>query len=176
MTKEEKVQVVKDLSAKLSTCRSYYIADSSDLSVDAINKFRRTCFEKGLTYGIYKNTLIKKALDDQDVDCSELDSVLKGTSGIIFGQDTPANAPAKAIKEFRAKGFDKPLFKGAYVDSDIFIGEEHLNTLSDLKSKEELVGEIIGLLQSPAKNVISALQSGGDTLSGLIKTLSEKSE
>ena len=176
MTREEKVQVVKDLSEKLSNCRSYYITDTSELSVEAVNKFRRTCFDSGLTYGVYKNTLIKKALESQDVDCSELYDVLKGFSGIIFGENTPANAPAKAIKEFRKKGFEKPEFKGAYIDSDIYVGEEHLNSLSDLKSKEELVGEIIGLLQSPAKNVISALQSGGSTLSGLIKTLSERSE
>ena len=176
MTREEKVQVVKDLSEKLSGCRSYYITDTSDLTVDAINKFRRACFENGLTYGIYKNTLIKKALENQEVDCSELNDVLKGSSGIIFGEDTPANAPAKTIKDFRGKGFDKPVLKGAYIDSDIFVGEEHLTALSELKSKEELIGEIIGLLQSPAKNVISALKSGGDTLGGIIKTLSEKSE
>jgi len=176
MTREEKIQIVQDLTEKLSTCRSYYITDTSELTVDGINKFRRVCFDKGLSYGVYKNTLIKKALQAQENDCSELEGVLKGFSGIIFGQDTPANAPAKAIKEFRGKGFDKPILKGAYVDSDIFIGEENLNTLSDLKSKEELIGEIIGLLQSPAKNVISALQSSGNKLSGIVKTLSERSE
>ena len=176
MTKEEKVQVVQDLSEKLSNCRSYYITDTSELSVDDINKFRRTCFENGLSYGVYKNTLIKKALETQEADCSELYDVLKGFSGIIFGENTPANAPAKTIKDFRKKGFEKPLFKGAYIDSDIFVGEEHLNTLSELKSKEELIGEIVGLLQSPAKNVISALQSGGSKLSGIVKTLSERSE
>jgi len=175
MTREEKVQKVQELTERLSVCRSYYITDTSELSVDSVNQFRRMCFDSGLTYGVYKNSLIKKALQAQENDCSELESVLKGFSGIIFGEG-PANAGAKAIKEFRKKGFEKPLFKGAYIDSDIFIGEEHLNTLSDLKSKEELVGEIIGLLQSPAKNVISALKSSGDTLSGLVKTLSERSE
>lgn len=176
MTREQKLQVVEDLTAKLSNCRSYYITDSSGLTVEQINKFRRTCFEGGLKYGIYKNTLIKKALENQEVDCSELGEILKGSSGIIFGEATPANAPAKAIKEFRKKGFEKPIFKGAYIDSDIYIGEEHLTSLSELKSKEELVGEIIGLLQSPAKNVISALKSGGDKIGGIIKTLSERSE
>lgn len=175
MTREEKIQVVNDLSEKLSTCRSYYITDTSGLSVDAINKFRRACFEKGLTYGVYKNTLIQKALEKQETDCSALNEALKGSSGIIFGQDVPANSPAKTIKEFKAKGYNKPVFKGAFIDTDIFVGEEYLNILSDLKSKEELVGEIIGLLQSPAKNVISALKSGGDTIGGLIKTLSERS-
>lgn len=175
MTREEKVQKVQELAEKLSTCRSYYITDTSELTVDSINQFRRMCFEKGLSYGVYKNTLIKKALEAQENDCSELESVLKGFSGIIFGEG-PANAGAKTIKEFRKKGFDKPVFKGAYIDSDIFIGEENLDMLSDLKSKEELIGEIVGLLQSPAKNVISALQSGGSKLSGIVKTLSERSE
>ena len=176
MTREEKVQKVQELTSRLSVCRSYYITDASELTVDSVNKFRRLCFEKGLTYGVYKNTLIKKALQNQESDCSELESVLKGFSGIIFGEEVPSNLGAKAIKEFRTKGFEKPLFKGAFIDTDIFIGEENLNTLSDLKSKEELIGEIIGLLQSPAKNVISALQGGGNKLSGIIKTLSERSE
>lgn len=176
MTREDKIQIVEDLSAKLSGCRSFYIADTSDLTVDAINGFRRACFEKGLTYGVYKNTLIKKALENQEADCSELFQTLKGTSGIVFGGDGPANAPAKTIKEYRDKGSDKPILKGAYIDTDIYIGDENLKALSDLKSKEDLIGEIIGLLQSPAKNVISALKSSGDTLSGLVKTLSERSE
>lgn len=176
MTREDKIQVVKDLSEKLSNCRSYYITDTSELTVDDINKFRRVCFERGLSYGVYKNKLIQKALETQESDCSKLGEVLKGFSGIIFGEETPANAPAKAIKEFRDKGFKKPILKGAYIDTDIYIGDEHLSTLSSLKSKEELVGDIIGLLQSPAKNVISALKSGGDTIGGIIKTLSERSE
>ena len=175
MTREEKVEIVQGLSKKLSTCRAFYITDTSGLGVDSVNQFRRICFEKGLSYGVYKNTLIKKALETQESDCSDLNDVLKGFSGIIFSEGA-ANAPAKAIKEFRKTGFEKPLFKGAFIDTDIFIGEEHLDTLSDLKSKEELVGEIIGLLQSPAKNVISALQGSGNKLSGLIKTLSERSE
>lgn len=175
MTREEKVEKVQELTERLSACKSFYITDTSDLTVDAVNQFRRLCYEKGLSYGVYKNTLIKKALQAQESDCSELESVLKGFSGIIFGEG-PANAGAKTIKEFREKGFEKPLFKGAFVDSDVFLGEENLDALSKLKSKEELVGEIIGLLQSPAKNVISALQSGGNILSGIVKTLSEKSE
>jgi len=176
MTKEEKFELVKDLSDKLSNSSSFYLADTSDLNVDSINNFRRVCFEKGLTYTIYKNSLIKKALENQEVDCSEFNKVLKGSTGVITGNEVPANAAAKAIKEFRDKGNEKPLLKGAFIDSDIFVGDENLKMLSELKSKEELVGEIIGLLQSPAQNVISALKSGGDTIAGLVKTLSEKSE
>jgi len=176
MTKEEKFELVKDLSDKLSNSSSFYLADTSDLNVDSINNFRRVCFEKGLTYTIYKNSLIKKALENQEVDCSEFNKVLKGSTGVIIGNEVPANTAAKAIKEFRDKGNEKPLLKGAFIDSDIFVGDENLKMLSELKSKEELVGEIIGLLQSPAQNVISALKSGGDTIAGLVKTLSEKSE
>ena len=176
MTKEEKIALVGELSEKLASCRAYYITDTSGLDVASINDFRALCFEKGLEYKVVKNSLIEKALDGQENDCSELNSILKGFSGIIMTEGA-ASIPAKAIKEFRKKGHDKPLFKGAYIDSDIFIGEENLEMLSNLKSKEELVGEIIGLLQSPAKNVISALKgSGADKIAGIVKTLSERAE
>ena len=175
MTKQEKIELVNELSEKLKNSGRFYIADSSELPVAAINKFRRICFEKGLEYQMVKNTLIKKALQQLEEDTSELESVLKGASGIIFSPEV-ANAPAKAIKEFRKGGFDKPVMKAAYIETDVYIGEEYLTMLSELKSKHELIGDIIGLLQSPAKNVVSALQSGKNTLAGLVKTLSEKEE
>ncbi len=173
MTREEKIKVVGELSEKLSNCPNFYIADSSDLTVDAINQFRGVCFDNGLEYRVIKNTLIKKALDTLEADTHEMEAILKGASGIIFSPDV-ANAPAKSIKEFRKKGFEKPLFKAAYIQSDIYVGEEQLDALANLKSKKELIGDVIGLLQSPAKNVVSALQSGGGTLAGLVKTLSER--
>ena len=175
MTREEKATIVEELAEKLSNNAHFYFADASGLSVGAINKFRGLCFKRGVEYKVYKNTLIKKALEKIDGDLENLGDVLKGTSGILFSAES-SSAPAKIIKEFRKTDKDgtKPVLKGASIDSDLFIGNEHLTMLSNLKSKPELIGEIIGLLQSPAKNVISALQSGSHTLSGLVKTLSER--
>lgn len=174
MTREEKLEIVKELAEKLQENGSFYITDTSGLTVAEINKFRGMCFDKGVEYKVVKNTLIKKALDSLESDYSALEDVLKGSSGIMFSKET-ANAPAKIIKEFKKTDADgRPSLKGASIDTDLFIGEQHLNMLSELKSREELIGEIVGLLQSPAKNVLSALQSGGQTLSGLVKTLSER--
>ena len=176
MTREEKAIVIENLTEKLKANNNFYITDAGGLTVAEVNAFRAICFEKGIEYGVYKNTLIKKALENLDTDYAPFDdAVLKGFSGILFSEEA-ANMPAKVIKEYRKKqgGVDKPILKGASIDSDLFIGEEHLNTLSDLKSKNELIAEVIGLLQSPAKNVVSALQSGKSTLAGLVKALSEK--
>ena len=177
MTREEKSNVIAELSERLSDNKHFYITDASGFTVAQINQFRRMCFQKGLQFKVFKNTLIKKALDQQEDDYSELDGsdVFKGYSGIIFSSEV-ANLPAQVIREFRKQGFseDKPALKAASIESEVFIGEEYLMTLSELKSREELIGEIIGLLQSPAKNVISALQSGKNTLAGLVKTLSER--
>lgn len=176
MTREEKGALIDDLTEKLKNTPYFYIADSSGMKVSEINEFRRICFKKGLEYRIVKNTLIRKALENLDTDYSSFDEkVLKGVSGILFSPEI-GNAPAKAIKEFRKKDKKKPVFKGASIDTGLFIGEEHLDALSELKSKDELLGDIISLLQSPAKNVISALQSGQHKLAGIIKTLSEKEE
>ncbi|MBT29758.1 MAG: 50S ribosomal protein L10 [Thalassobius sp.] len=177
MTREEKHQLVGELSEKLANTDYFYIADASGLTVSEINDFRKMCFEKGLEYRVVKNTLISKALETLDTDYTEFsEKVLKGFSGIIFSPEV-GNAPAKVLKDFqKANGSDKPAFKGASIDSDVFIGSENLDLLSKLKSKDELLGDIIGLLQSPAKNVISALQSGGQTISGLLKSLEEKGD
>ena len=176
MTKEEKVKVVQELTGKFEENDFFYVTDASGLTVKQVNAFRRLCFEKGVEYGVYKNTLIQKALESLDTDYTEFfEKVLKGFSGILFAKEA-GNTPAQVIRDFRKAGTsaDKPMLKGASIDSDLFIGEEHLKMLSELKSKNELIGEIISLLQSPAKNVISSLQSGGNTLSGLVKTLSER--
>jgi len=175
MTREEKEIIVRDLSEKLAQNPFVYITDSSDLTVATINRFRRLCFDRGMEFKVYKNTLIRKAFDTLDADTSALDVALKGSSGLLF-EPTTGNAPAKLLLDFRKSGAKKPILKGAYIDSSIYIGDDQLDTLSKIKSKEELVGEIIGLLQSPAKNVISALQSGGNILAGLVKTLSEKEQ
>ncbi|MEX2336597.1 MAG: 50S ribosomal protein L10 [Fulvivirga sp.] len=174
MTRQEKANIIEALTEKFSNNPHFYITDASGLSVAQINAFRRVCFDRGVEYGVYKNTLIKKALGNVEGDFADLDGSLKGFSGVLFSQEV-ANLPGKVLTEYRQKqGLKKPLLKAASIDRDFFIGEENLKTLSELKSKQELVGEVIALLQSPAKNVISALQSGKNTLGGLVKALAER--
>lgn len=171
MRKEEKQEIVQALTEQIKEYGNFYITDTSDLTVAKITTIRRKFFENGISLQVAKNTLIRKAMEAAGVDSSEFDGVLKGSSTILFS--SVANAPAKLIKELR-RGGDKPLLKGAYIDTAVFVGDNQLDALATLKSKEELVGEIIGLLQSPAKNVISALQSGGNKLAGIVKTLQER--
>jgi large subunit ribosomal protein L10 len=171
MRKEEKQEIVQALTEQIKEYGNFYITDTSNLTVAKINSIRRKFYENGIPLQVAKNTLIRKALEAAGVDSPELNGVLKGSSTILFS--SVANAPAKLIKELR-RGSDKPLLKGAYIDTAVFVGDNQLEALATLKSKEELVGEIIGLLQSPAKNVISALQSGGNTIAGLVKTLQER--
>ncbi|MBW3468862.1 50S ribosomal protein L10 [Arthrospiribacter ruber] len=177
MTREEKLEIIEGLTEKFRENPYFYITDASGFNVAQVNAFRRTCFEKGVEYKVYKNTLIKKALENLDGNYEELSSnALKGFSGIIFSKEV-GNLPAKVLLDFRKKLGKKetrPVFKGASIDSDVFVGENQLEMLSSLKSKQELLGDVIGLLQSPAKNLISALQSGQNTLAGLVQTLSEK--
>jgi len=178
MIREEKAKVIEALTLKFKENSNFYVTDASGLSVMQINTFRRLCFDAGIEYGVYKNTLIKKALEKLDSDYTEfIDTVLKNFSGILFSKEA-GNVPAKVIRNFRKSVniVDKPILKGASINHDLFIGEENLKMLSELKSKNELIGEIIGLLQSPAKNVISALQSGKSTLAGLVKTLAEREQ
>jgi len=171
MRKEEKQEIVQALAEQIKEYGNFYITDTADLTVAKINSIRRKFFESEIPMQVAKNTLIRKALEAAGVDSPELKDVLKGSSTILFS--TVANAPAKLIKELRKSG-DKPVLKGAYIDSAVFVGDNQLDALASLKSKEELIGEIIGLLQSPAKNVVSALQSGGSTIAGLVKTLQER--
>ncbi|SRX54738.1 50S ribosomal protein L10 [Aequorivita sp. CIP111184] len=171
MTREEKSQVIETLTAQLSDNANIYLADISGLDAGSTTNLRRACFKAGIQLAVVKNTLLKKAMDSSDKDFGELTEILKGNTSLMFSET--GNAPAKVIKEFRRKS-DKPLLKGAYIQESIYVGDNQLDNLVDLKSKDELVGEIIGLLQSPAKNVISALKSGGNTIAGLVKTLSER--
>jgi large subunit ribosomal protein L10 len=171
MRKEEKQEIVQALTEQIKEYGNFYITDTSNLTVAKINAIRRKFYDNGISIQVAKNTLISKALEAAGIDSPELKGVLKGSSTILFS--TVANAPAKLIKELR-KGNDKPLIKGAYIDTAVFVGDNQLDALATLKSKEELVGEIIGLLQSPAKNVVSALKSGGTTIAGLVKTLQER--
>ncbi|HXI00643.1 MAG TPA: 50S ribosomal protein L10 [Sphingobacteriaceae bacterium] len=171
MRKEEKQEIVQALTEQIKESGNFYITDTSNLTVAKINGIRRKFFDNGISIQVAKNTLIRKALEAAGVDSPELVDVLKGSSTILFS--TVANAPAKLIKELRRTS-DKPVLKGAYIDTAVFVGDNQLDALVNLKSREELVGEIIGLLQSPAKNVISGLQSGGNILAGLVKTLQER--
>ncbi len=176
MTREEKAKIIDGLTEKLSKTDYFYITDASGLSVAKTNNFRKLCFDKKLEYKVFKNTMIKKALENLKTDYSSFnDEVLSGFSGIIFSPES-GNLPAKVIKDFRSKDkkSTKPVLKGASIDSDLFIGDDKLEMLSTLKSKVELIGDVIGLLQSPAKNVISALESGKHKLAGIVKTLSER--
>lgn len=175
MTRQEKAAIIEELSDKLRENQSFYIADANGLSVAQVNAFRRLCHDKGVEYKVYKNTLIRKALENIEADTEAFDEALKGFSGIMFAGEA-ANVPAKIIKEYRKKGHSEnlPRFKAASIDFDLYVGEESLGMLSELKSKPELIGEVIGLLQSPAKNVISALSSGEHKLAGLVKTLQER--
>ena len=178
MNREEKAQVIEELVERFNNHNFFYITDASGLSVAEVNDFRRMCFEKGVEYKVFKNTLIKKALDQVETDYSDFESnnVLKGFSGILFSTEN-GNLPAKVITEYRKKFKGTiPILKGASIDNELYFGDEQLATLSKLKSKNELIGEIITLLQSPAKNVISALQSGEQKLAGVVKTLSEKED
>lgn len=171
MNREEKQEVVLALQEKMQEYGNFYIADTSSLSVEKVNDIRRKCFESGIEMKVAKNTLIKIAIEGLEGDSSEIFKALKGQSALLFSK--VGNGPAKLIKALR-KGSDKPVLKAAYIDSAIFVGDNHLDSLVSLKSREELIGEIIGLLQSPAKNVVSALQSGGGKIAGIVKTLQER--
>lgn len=171
MTREEKSKVIEDLTAQLGDNTNIYLADISGLDAGTTSNLRRACFKAGVKLAVVKNTLLSKAMDASDKDFAELPEVLKGNTAIMFSET--GNAPAKVIKEFRKKS-DMPLLKGAFIEEAVYVGDDQLDALVNIKSREELIGDIVGLLQSPAKNVISALKSGGGTLAGIIKTLSEK--
>ena len=172
MTKEEKSKYIDDLTAQLQDCNIIYLTDTAELTVEAVNNLRRRCFNANIQMRVVKNTLLEKAMDRvEDKNFGDLRSTLKGATSIMFSE--VGNAPAKLIKEFRKKS-EKPILKGAYIEEGIYIGDNQLEALATIKSKEELIGDIIMLLQSPTKNVVSALQSGGGKLSGILTTLSER--
>lgn len=171
MTREEKSRVIEDLTAQLASSNVVYLADISGLDAETTSNLRRACFKAGIQLNVVKNTLLEKAMEASEFEYGELPTVLKGNTSIMIAES--GNAPAKLIKEFRKKS-DKPILKGAFIHQAVFIGDNQLDALIALKSKEEVIGEIIGLLQSPAKNVVSALKSGGSTIAGLVKTLSER--
>lgn len=171
MTREEKSQVIEELTAQLASNAHIYLTDISGLDAGNTSDLRRACFKANIKLAVVKNTLLEKAMEASDKDFGDLPKTLKGNTSVMYSET--GNAPAKVIKAFRKKS-DKPLLKGAFIEEAIYIGDEQLDALVDIKSREELIGDIVALLQSPAKNVISALKSSGGKLAGIVKTLSEK--
>jgi large subunit ribosomal protein L10 len=173
MTREEKTQKIEELTQELNEASTLYITDVSELNAEDTSKLRRACFKKEVRLSVVKNKLLKKAMERSEKELGELVETLAGPTAVMFS-DT-GNVPAKVIKDFR-KSSEKPLLKGAYVEEMVYLGDDQIEALTNIKSKDELIADVIALLQSPAKNVVSALQSGGNILTGVLETLSEKSE
>jgi len=171
MTREEKNQAIEELTGVLNGASTLYVADISGLDALQTSTLRRLCFQRGVKLSVVKNTLLQKAMEKSDKSFDDLYVTLKGNTSIMLS-DT-GSVPAKLIKEFRKKQ-EKPILKGAYIEEAVYVGDDQLEALSSIKSKEELIGDIITLLQSPVKNVVSALQSSGGTIAGLLKTLEER--
>ena len=171
MTKQEKIQEIEDLTTEISAVKNLYLTDIAGLDAVQTTALRRACFNANIKLTVVKNTLLAKAMDASEKDFGELQSVLKGNTSLMFSES--GNSPAKLIKDFRKKS-DKPVLKGAYIEESIYIGDDQIDFLESIKSKDELIGEVITILQSPAKNVILALQSGVSNISGILKTLSER--
>ncbi len=173
MRKEEKTQILESITAQIQETPNFYVTDISGLNAEQTAKLRRDCFEKNIKLVVVKNTLFHKAIESLgNEEVKQLFPTLEGPTAIMY-TDTP-NVPAKLIKKYADDGSEKPALKGAYVQECAFVGADKLNELCNIKSREELIGEIVGLLQSPARNVISALQSAGGTLAGIVKTLAER--
>ncbi len=174
MKKEDKSAIIEQLQATLGEYAHFYLTDIGGLNAEYTSELRRMCFKQDVKLVVVKNTLLQKALENSSVDYSQLFDSLKGETSLMLSNT--GNAPAKLIKEFvKSKAKDsKPYLKAAYVEEAFFVGADQLDALASLKSKNELLGELIGLLQSPAKNVVSALQSGGNTIHGVLKTLGER--
>ena len=171
MRREDKSKLIDSLAEQINATPHFYLADVSDLSALDSSDLRRACFKKDIKMQVVKNTLLKKAFEKSEKNVEEIYDILVNNTSIMFSE--VGNVPAKLIKEFRKKK-DRPVLKAAYVEESIYIGDEQLEILANIKSKEELIGDIIALLQSPIKNVVSSLQSGGQTLTGVLETLSKK--
>ena len=171
MTRQEKHDAIENLKEALVGVKTLYLADIEGLDARQTNAVRRACFKENVKLQVVKNTLLAKAMEASTHDFGELTGILKGNTSLMFSET--GNAPAKVIKNFRKKS-DLPILKGAFIEEAIYLGDDQIDALVAIKSKEELIGDIIMLLQSPAKNVVSALQSGGGKLSGILTTLSER--
>ena len=173
MTREEKSKVIERLTTELAENTNIYMTDVSGLDASETSKLRRACFKANIKLSVVKNTLLSKAMESSEKDFGNLDEVLVGNTALMYSE--VGNSPAKLIKQFR-KNSERPLLKGASIEDAIYVGDDQVEFLANIKSREELIGEVITLLQSPAKNLISALQSSGSTISGVLKTLSENNK
>ena len=171
MTRQEKHDAIENLKEALVSVKTLYLADIEGLDARQTNALRRACFKENIKLQVVKNTLLAKAMEASTHDFGELTGILKGNTSLMFSET--GNAPAKVIKNFRKKS-DRPILKGAFIEEAIYLGDDQIDVLVAIKSKEELIGDIIMLLQSPTKNVVSALQSGGGKLSGILTTLAER--
>ena len=171
MKKAEKIKVIDDLTSKLKSSKNLYLTDISGLNASESSDLRRACYKANVKLSVVKNSMLARAMDASDKGFGEIKDVLKGNTSLMFSE--AGNIPARVIKDFRKK-LDKPILKAALIEEAIYIGDDQIETLVAIKSREELIGEIIVLLQSPTKNVISALKSGSSNLSGVLKTLSER--
>ncbi len=172
MRKEDKDIVIAQLGEKLKEYSHFYLVDAEGLNAETTSALRRKCFQADIKMVFVKNTLFHKALEASGMDFSPLYGCLKGTTALLFSNT--ANAPAKLLKDFAKDG--KPALKAAYAEEGFYVGADQLDALTAIKSKNEVIAEIVALLQSPAKNVLSALQSGGNTIHGVLKTLGERPE
>ena len=173
MRKEDKQTIIDSILAELLACPNFYLTDVSDLNAEKTSQLRRQCFNSGIKMLVVKNTLLHKAMQQMDKEYNELFDVLKGQTAVMLCET--GNAPAKLIKNFRQKS-DRPILKGAYIEECCYVGDDMIDTLCNVKSKNDLIADVIALLQSPMKNIISGLQSGGHKICGILETLSEKAE
>lgn len=174
MNKEEKKEAVEAIVEKIQESAHFYLADIAEINSSDTQDLRKQCFEKDIELVVVKNTLLQKALEQVEGNFEGIENVLKGGTSIMFCNT--GNIPAKLIKSIREKGKEKPVLKAAYVEEELYVGDDQLDMLCSIKSKDELIGDIIGLLQSPITNLVGALQSGGNTISGLVKALEEKAQ
>ena len=173
MRKEDKQTIIDSILAELQACPNFYLTDVSDLNAEKTSQLRRQCFNSGIKMLVVKNTLLHKAMQQMEKDYNDLYDVLKGSTAVMLCET--GNAPAKLIKNFRQKN-DRPILKGAYIEECCYVGDDMVDTLCNVKSKNDLIADVIAMLQSPMKNIISGLQSGGHKLTGILETLSEKAE
>ena len=172
MKQKEKSLIIDTIAKDLADYPHVYITDMSGFTVETVNQLRKICYRRNIKLKVVKNTLLKRAMEQSPVDYSEIYPALKGVSSIMLSET--GNAPAKLIKEFRTKLRNKPQIKAAFIEECTYFGDDQLDYLCAIKTREELIGDLVGLLQSPARNVISALQSGGGKLAGILKTLEER--
>lgn len=175
MTREDKTAAIAELKETFEGTQFLYLTDSSAMTVEDINKLRRLCYDKGVTMKVVKNTLARKAMESfpEEVGFGGLYESLKGPTTIMYAEQ--ASVPAKVLKEFRGDD-ERPILKAAYIDKEVFVGDDQLSVLASLKSKEDLIGDVLILLESPMKNLLAQLNSGGSTISGLLKALESRAE